>query len=1105
MKRTLSIALAIILTLSSFASIQSLVTRAAVTNNEWISKVPLPRPECVFGMTTAYDKIYVIGGLYNGSSGSTWSDANYEYDPATDSWVSRAVMPTKRSALVAVTVDNKLHAIGGAASASGGALSNNEVYDPMSDSWTTKASMPTPRDWMSAATADGKIFVLGGSNNAGGIYSTNEMYDPSTNTWTTKASLPTPRLACGAGVVNGKIYLIGGWIRPGSPPGQPTGLNQQYDPATNSWSTKAPMPTARNGLAIAVVNNRIYAIGGATNFNPWTDNLNVVEEYNPATDTWKTIQAMPTQRSLLGAAAIVGKIYAVGGMNNNKNFLDKNEQLNLRYTVGTVGYWKFDEGLGNIVHDSSGSGYDGTVNNALWANGLFGGALDFNGVNSYVEMAGSGALNPAEISVEAWVNFHSLPAPDSYTVGSIAHPVAMIVSKGTDDLVNGYFGLSACRMPPEAPVNFQFYLCENGHQRARSTTEVVENRWYYVVGTYDGSTLRLYVNGVLEDEETFGVTRTSNNGDVIFGALRKPSFEYWLNGTMDEVRIYNYARTAEDIFNDATHPRGRLILTFDTESDAPDIDDAPSPEKINGSIRTDTLNVIEDIGSNLIQRGLLGTFFVQGAAFEYKDGGVKPTAADGKDFSQIISQLHNSGHEIASHTYTHLNLEQDSNFDYLSTFELPETANEIFKATGEWPKGFRAPYYRYGGHEGGDPSRLWSRLYTEYAYDSSKWYNDPPRTPQSDSKPYEIEGFPGLFELPVITDDAHLPITNVTEWKDAINRAANRQTIILVFHPQKLNPALASAEAWSSFLEILDYIESEEQQDRIQTMTAFELASQNRACAVVRGLDNRIYYRSYVSSGSWETWNALQSGTTFDSPAAVLLDNELHTVVRGMDGHSIWHSYVNLTDSKFSGWTLLGGSTSSSPALASNATHLSLVVRGENDLIYYRFYAIATRTWTNWVALPSGATIDSPAATTLGNKLHIVVRGLDGYTLWHSSVDLSTQAFSGWELVGGATQSKPTLVSCQSRNEIILVVRGLNNLIYRNAWSPSSWTGWSAFPNGATCDGVGATVIGETLHVIVRGMDGFTLWHAYTDLATNTFSSWTLLSGLTPSKPTLTS
>ena len=88
------------------------------------------------------------------------------------------------------------------------------------------------------------------------------------------------------------------------------------------------------------------------------------------------------------------------------------------------------------------------------------------------------------------------------------------------------------------------------------------------------------------------------------------------------------------------------------------------------------------------------------------------------------------------------------------------------------------------------------------------------------------------------------------------------------------------------------------------------------AC-MVRGFDNRSYYRIHNSSSdSWDSWNALP-GATYDSPGAALLGNDLHNVVRGMDGNTLWHGY--LTDpadpESFSGWTRLNGATPSAPTL----------------------------------------------------------------------------------------------------------------------------------------------------------------------------------------------
>ena len=85
-----------------------------------------------------------------------------------------------------------------------------------------------------------------------------------------------------------------------------TGLSFSLD----VWATKAPMLTAHVGLAAAEVGGKIYAIGG-DNFG----NVNVVEEYDPASNTWTTKAPMLTARYYLAAAEAGGKIYAIGGYN----------------------------------------------------------------------------------------------------------------------------------------------------------------------------------------------------------------------------------------------------------------------------------------------------------------------------------------------------------------------------------------------------------------------------------------------------------------------------------------------------------------------------------------------------------------------------------------------------------------------------------------------------------------------------------------------------------------------------------------------------------------------------------------------------------------------
>jgi N-acetylneuraminic acid mutarotase len=125
------------------------------------------------------------------------------------------------------------------------------------------------------------------------------------NSWTTKAPMHQARIFLGAAVVNGKIYAIGGIDDNG-----PTAINEEYDPATDTWTYKTPMPTPRYFFGIAVCQNKIYCIGGK---GDGYSAIAVNEVYDPAKDTWQTLKPAPTARMNLQASVVNGKIYLMGG------------------------------------------------------------------------------------------------------------------------------------------------------------------------------------------------------------------------------------------------------------------------------------------------------------------------------------------------------------------------------------------------------------------------------------------------------------------------------------------------------------------------------------------------------------------------------------------------------------------------------------------------------------------------------------------------------------------------------------------------------------------------------------------------------------------------
>ncbi len=128
------------------------------------------------------------------------------------------------------------------------------------------------------------------------------------DSWVSKAPMHEARSGLGVAVVNGKIYAIGGASNNGF-----LATNEVYDPVTNTWASEVPMPTPREVFAIASYQNKIYCIGGYVDGFSATG---VNEVYNPATNTWETKTPMPTPALNLQANVVNGKIYLIGGSPN---------------------------------------------------------------------------------------------------------------------------------------------------------------------------------------------------------------------------------------------------------------------------------------------------------------------------------------------------------------------------------------------------------------------------------------------------------------------------------------------------------------------------------------------------------------------------------------------------------------------------------------------------------------------------------------------------------------------------------------------------------------------------------------------------------------------
>jgi len=239
---------------------------------------------------------------------------------AGSQWDRLADLPTPRLALGAANVNGVVYAVGGLFD---GYVANLDAYDPATNTWMPRAPLPAARGEIGVGVVDGVLYAVGGNTGSGydptAILATVEAYDPATNTWTPRASMPTPRAGLAVVVADGILYAISGYAcQP--PAGQPCVASsplaavatvEAYDPATNSWTTKASLPTPRAYPAAAAIDGVIYAIGGQANDFPFW--LTTVEAYNPSTDTWTVRAPLPTGRVGLGVEVVNGVLYAIGG------------------------------------------------------------------------------------------------------------------------------------------------------------------------------------------------------------------------------------------------------------------------------------------------------------------------------------------------------------------------------------------------------------------------------------------------------------------------------------------------------------------------------------------------------------------------------------------------------------------------------------------------------------------------------------------------------------------------------------------------------------------------------------------------------------------------
>lgn len=251
--------------------------------------------------------LHVLGGIDAG--GETVAGVLI-YHPDGDRWERGPDLPAAVHHVNAAAVAGTIFVVG-ALAPDFSPLDVVWSWTPGDAEWATGgAPMPAPARGASAVgVVDGRIVVAGGFAAGGDSSAAVSAYDPAADAWDTSlAELPTPLDHATGQVVDGALYLIGGRSN-GIAAVSAEVLRQDPD----GWTPRAPMPTARGGIASGVVDGRIVVVGGEGNPEADSGVFPESEIYDPAADRWSALDEMPTPRHGMAAAAVGSSLYVPGG------------------------------------------------------------------------------------------------------------------------------------------------------------------------------------------------------------------------------------------------------------------------------------------------------------------------------------------------------------------------------------------------------------------------------------------------------------------------------------------------------------------------------------------------------------------------------------------------------------------------------------------------------------------------------------------------------------------------------------------------------------------------------------------------------------------------
>jgi N-acetylneuraminic acid mutarotase len=267
--------------------------------NNWTELATMKTPMTDFSVAVCQGKIYC----------SDSSKTMEVYDPATDLWNNNTAPKLAAREGTLMVFEDGVYIIGG---------NTNEVYNTTTNSWKGKTPMPYPLDVASACTLNGRFYFIGGGLNQ----TVNQVYDPVKDLWQVKTPTPPNTTAFESLVLDNKIYVVSGvflrdWdIDNGYRYYRYNMSLVIYDPTTDNWT---------QGSFTNIISSTRPVFSYSTT-GEWTPKRvyvlsDTLQAYDPQTDNWTTCSNLPTLYSNMGFAVVDERMYALGGEKYTDNWL----------------------------------------------------------------------------------------------------------------------------------------------------------------------------------------------------------------------------------------------------------------------------------------------------------------------------------------------------------------------------------------------------------------------------------------------------------------------------------------------------------------------------------------------------------------------------------------------------------------------------------------------------------------------------------------------------------------------------------------------------------------------------------------------------------------